>query len=258
MLQRITIFFLILFAALFLKACAPTNYVYVKKSNPEAKSHKINQVMIMVEYLAIKDDLKGFWNFEENSNLDNQDKLHNIAANMLKAKGYDLANMALKSSGLIINREYLVDHMIGKQKQSVPIEPPYILRSINLENTTIQGLESLLFELNAPISAVMSDMRSFVKNNFISETQALNMTSDTAILIIQSYKPRVSIFADMQVDLVTSSYGSSAYVHLNNRNRPTTYAYLIHVGTGDLLWSNKTTLISDKNQQKFFFELPMN
>ncbi len=214
--------------------------------------------MIMIEYLAIKDDLKGLWNFEEYSNLDNQDKLHNIAAKMLKAKGYNLANMALKSSGLIIDRGYLVDHLIGKKKQSVPIEPPYILRSINLENATIQGLESLLFELNAPISAVMSDMRSFVKNNFIRETQALNMTDDTAILIIQSYKPRVSIFADMQLDLVTSSSGGGAYVNLNNRIRPTTYAYLIHVGTGDLLWSNNTTLITDKNQEKFFFQLPMN
>lgn len=214
--------------------------------------------MIMVEYLAIKDDLKGFWNFEENRNLENQDRLHNIAARMLKTKGYNLANMALKSSGLIINRGYLVDHLIGKQKQPSPIEPPYILRSINLKNSTIQSLESLLFELNAPISAVMSDMRSFVKNNFIRETQALNMTSDTAILIVQSYKPRVSIFANMQVDLMTSPNGSSAFVNMNSHIRPTTYAYLIHVGTGDLLWSNKTSLITDKNQQKFFFELPMN
>ncbi len=254
--QRITNFLLILFSIVFLQACAPTNYVYVKKKNPD--THKINQVMIMVEYLSIKDDLKGFWNFDENSNLANQDKLYEIAASMLQLKDYSLSDSVLKSSGLIIDRGYLVDHLIDKKRQPQPIEPPYILRSINLDNTTIQGLEELLLELNTPVSNVMSDMRSFVKNNFVKQTRTLGLPSDTAILIIQTYKPRVSIFADIQVDLVSSASGNGAFVNLNGRSRPTTYAYMIHVGTGDLLWSNKTTLITDKNHEKFFFELPLN
>jgi len=211
----------------------------------------------MVEYLAIKEDLKGFWSFDENANLENQDRLYDVAIGVLKDKNYQLSQRVLKSSGLIIDRGFLVNHLINKKKQPQLIEPPYILRSINLDNNTIQGLEELLLELNAPVSNVMSDMRSFINNNFIKQTKLLGLSADTAILIIQSYRPRVSIFSEMQVDLFSSAGGNGAFINLNSRTRARTYAYLIHVGTGDLLWSNRTTLIADKNQEKFFFGLPM-
>lgn len=238
-----------------LSGCVPTNHVYVKKISSQPQ---IKQVLVMVEYLDIKDDIKGFWDFEETRNLEQQDKLYEISSKMVGSKGYKNTDMSLKSSGLIINRSFFVDHLIGKDMQKKAIGPPYILRSINLSNENIQGLEILLAELNVPMSSVMSDMRSYVKNNYSKEIQALDLPSDTAILIIQSYKPRVSIFVNMQVDLVGSPSNSRAFVDMNNHIRPTTYAYFIHSGTGDLLWSNKTTLITDKNQQKFFNELPMN
>ena len=173
----------------------PTNHVFVKKfSTPP----QVKQVLVMVEYLDIKDDVKGFWNFEEFRNLEHQDELFEISNNMIVNKGYKLTDMSLKSSGLIINRNFNVDHLLGKELQKQAIGPPYILRSVNLSDKNIQGLEVLLSELNAPMSAVMSDMRSYVKNNYYNEIQALDLPTDTAILIIQSYKPRVSIFVDMQ------------------------------------------------------------
>jgi len=247
------IIFLIFFCLL--SGCAPTNYVYVKKFSHNVPT--IGNVMIVVEYLDIKNDIKGYWNFEETTNLQNQDVLYEIASNMLLIKGYTLADMSLKTSGLIIDRSFLVDHFINKQKQEVAIAPPFIVRSIDLDDENIQGLESLLAELNQPMSAVMSDLRGYVKNNYLQQMQALDMPSDTVILIIQSYKPRVSPFANMGITFASSTSGTGTYVDVNRRVLATTYAYLLHKGTGDLLWSNKTTVINSKNQEKFFAQVPI-
>jgi hypothetical protein len=152
----------------------------------------------------------------------------------------------------------LVEHYIDKQRQAVPISPPYIVRSRNLENEQIQGLETLLAELNLPISPAMTDLRSYVTNNFHKQTALTGLPNNSAILIIQSYKPRTSLFSNISIGYSNSSYGSGTSVSLGGTNqRATSYAYFIHQGTGDLLWSNKISLINSKNQQKFFEQLPI-
>ncbi|MBL4772673.1 MAG: hypothetical protein JKX98_03450 [Alcanivoracaceae bacterium] len=236
--------------------CAPTSYVYVK-ANYEEKQITINKVLIMVEYLDIKDDFTGLWNFDEDINIVKQDELFDIASQMLISKGYEIADMSLKTSGFIIARNFLAEHYINRELQPHVIAPPYIVRSVNLDNANIQGLEVLLAELNRPISPVMSDLRSYITNNYKEQMAAINISNDTAILIIQSYKPRVSAFANIDIGFSSSSYGNSSYIGFGgNRLRPSSYAYFIHKGTGDVIWSNKTSLIQVKSQENFFHELP--
>lgn len=246
----------IVFILLTIVACAPTSYVFTKKLNP--KQHKIQQVVIMVEYLEAKDDAKGFWNFDEVINLINQDYLYDIASQMLISKGYHLSDKSLKTSGLIIARDFYMDHYVNKQLQDEVISPPYIVRSVNLDDENIQGLEILLAELNRPMSAVMADYRGFVKNNYRQSTSHLNLSNNSAILIIQSYKPRTSMLKNLDFGYGVSSPSGHGHLELGIRNMNyTSYAYLIHKGTGDLLWSNKIRLINDSNQEKFFRELPL-
>lgn len=240
-----------------LVACAPTTYVYVKPNINNKPP--IKKVLIMVEYLDIKNDIKGQWNFDESINLYAQDQQYLIAVEILKSKGYQIANMSLKTSGLIIDRHFLVEHYINKQRQEIPISPPYIIRSKNLQDEQIQGLEALLAEINKPMSPAMTDLRSYVKNNYQNLTALTGLPNDSAILIIQSYKPRASLFSNISVGYSSSSYGRGTSINLGGSNqRATSYAYFIHQGTGDLLWSNKTSLINTKNQQKFFEQLPIN
>jgi hypothetical protein len=252
LIQRITI--LAFFA--FLVSCTPTNYVYVKKFNHVKP--KIEQVLIMVEYLDVKDDIKGLWNFEETTNLTKQDELYTFASAVVKSKGYELSPSYLKTSGLIIDRSFLVDHYIQKQKQEMPISPPYIVRSVNLEDSTIRSLEILLAQLNRPMSAAMADLRSFVVNDYSKQTQSLELPKNTALLIIQTYRPRVSLFSNVDIGFSASNFSNSTSIGLGGGGqRPTSYAYFIHADTGDLLWSNKTGLITEGNQQKFFTQLPL-
>jgi len=237
-------------------SCAPTNYVYTKKVN--SASHEIKHVLIMVEYLDAKDDTQGFWNFDEISNLTNQDFLYEMASQMLMSKGYDISDKSLKTSGLIIARDFYMDHYVEKQLQEDVISPPYIIRSVNLDDEVIQGLEILLAELNRPMSKVMSDYRGFVKNNYREQTANIDLPNESAILIIQSYKPRVSMLKNLNLGYSVSSAYSDGQIALGMRKQNyTSHAYMIHNGTGDLLWSNKTRLITESNQEKFFRELPL-
>jgi hypothetical protein len=248
---------IITFILLTLAACAPTNYVYTKQLN--ADRHEIKNVFIMIEYLDAKNDIKGFWNFDEEINLNNQNELYDIVSQMLISKGYNLSNKTLKTSGLIMARDFYMDHYVNDQLQKEVISPPYIVRSVNLEDENIQSLEVLLAELNRPISNVMADYRGFIQGNYKNQTALIDLPNDTAILLIQSYKPRVNLFENVSVFYsVTSSSGGSSVGFGRNGPKASSMAYLIHVGTGDLLWSNKTSLIKLSNHEKFFNELPLN
>jgi len=245
----ITIFII----SLLLSACAPTSYVYLKAD--AVNSNKIDKVLIMIEYLSLKQGFDEHWDFDENIHLKNQDELFDLAAQMLLEKGYVVSEKSLKTSGLVMNREFYLDHYLNNKKQEQLISPPYIVRSINLQDDTIQAIEYLLAEINAPISRVMADYRSHVKNNYKAQTDNLNLSEKSAILVLQVYQPRKSLLTHIELGFGHSNFGSNVGFGSYQPN-PTSEAYLIHIDSGDVLWSNKTTLITDRNQQKFFAELP--
>lgn len=242
--------------AFILSACAPTNYVFVKP-NYQQDNYNISEVLIAIEHLSLKESFTGALSFNENVNLSNQDRLHEMAAEMLQNKGYVVADSSLKTSGFIVNRDMRVKHYYQEKIQALPISPPFIIRSVELDEATIQGLEILLAEINKPVSRVMADYKSFINNNFSAQMPALNISDDTAILMIQSYKPKNSIAGSFDVGFGVSSSSGGVYASTNNvALRPSSYAFLIHKGTGDLLWSNKISEIKPENQIDFFMELP--
>jgi len=250
-------FILYLAIAFILSACAPTNYTYIKK-NYDLGNYKISEVLVAVEYLNLKETLTGSWIFNENTNLSNQDRIYGIVVEMLENKGYTIANQSLKTSGLILNRNILAKHYYNEKLQELPISPPFIIRSIDIDEATIQGLEVLLAEINKPVSHVMSDYKSFINNNFKPQMQSINIDDNVAILLIQSFKPKNTIFSSFDVGFGVSSSSSAVFASTDNVTyKPTSYAYLIHKGTGELLWSNKISEIKSKNQLKFFEKFPI-
>lgn len=252
--MQIRHFTFLVFILLVLNACAPTSYVYLKPNMPVVD---IEQVTVMVEYLNIKEGFDTHWNFDENVNLNQQDALYDMAVGMLQKKGYRVSDKSLKTSGFIMDRSFLVDHFLNKKKQSQLLSAPYIVRSVNLDDATIQGFEMLLAELNSPMSAVMSDLRSYVKNNYAQQLNAINIEPNSAVLIIKVYKPRQVMLPNIGFGVSTSMWDSS--VNFNSETpRPESEAYLIHKDSGEVLWSNKTSLLTVKNQAKFFADLPKN
>jgi hypothetical protein len=240
---------------LFLGACAPTNYVYVKKFGDKIPT--IENVIIVVEYLDIKQGFGQYWKFDEAANLIQQNYLFETSAKMLEGKGYHVSPSFLKTSGLILDRNFRVKHYLGKQVMPELITPPYIIRSFNINDDNIHALEYLLAGLNRPMSAVMSDLRGYVVNNYIQEIQGIDLPENTGIFIIQSYKPKSYPFGEFNVGIGGSSFDTSVGIR-SDALPATTHAYFLHKGTGDLLWSNKISLINNKNQEKFFMDLPKN
>ena len=240
---------------LILSACAPTNYVYVKKFTEPRPV--IENVIVMIEYLDIKQGFGQYWKFNEDANLFQQDYLYDVSVAMLETKGYHVSPRYLKTSGLILDRNFRVKHYVNKNAMPELITPPYIIRSFDIDDDNIHALENLLAALNRPMSAVMSDLRGYVVNNYKQQMQAIDLPSNTGILIIQSYKPKSYPFGEFDVGIGGSSFDTS--VAFSNHSMPaSTYAYFLHKSSGDLLWSNKTFLITNKNQQQFFFDLPQN
>ncbi len=240
---------------LMMVGCASVNPVYVNKNHD--MNLEVSQVMIMVEYLELKDDVIRYWNFNEDTNIEQQDLLYDVAENMLREKGYHVITDSLKTSGLVVARDFYVDHYVDNKRQDDAIVPPYIIRSIGLDDNNINTLESLLAELTQPITPVLSDYRTFIKNNYKEQTQAIDVSDDTAILVIHSYRPRVSFFSNIDVGFGVSNSGNGAFAGVSNQ-QPTakTSAYLIHKGSGEVIWANQTSLIKPKTQHKFFSQLP--
>ena len=249
-------FFTILWlCVVFLLSCTSLQRVYVKPFDP--KTPPVKRVFVMIEYLRLYDDLKGYWNFDETKNLFKQDEYDAVIRKMLLEKGYEVSPKSLKTSGLIMERTFFADHFINKHTQKSPISPPYIIRSIDLDDTIIQSLESLLLELNQPISSVLSDYQSHIYNNFKSVTDSVNLIQEDALVILSAYEPKVSPFANINLDVFASSGANGASINIaDNEPRSQFAAYFIHLKTGELLWSNKTSSLSKNYQQQFFMQFP--
>lgn len=247
--------YLIWMLMVLLSGCASVNPVYISKTFD--KTNQLNQVLIMIEYLELKDDTRNYWNFDEEANIKQQDLLYQIAHQMLLEKGYEVSSSSLKTSGLVVARDYYVDHYINKKPKPQPIAPPYIIRSIDLNDDHIYALESLLATLTEPVSSVMSDYRAFIKNNYKEQTQNIDISDDIAILVVQSYRPRTTVFSNVDVGFSFSNGGNGAFAGIGGRQQfAKTSAYFIHKGSGDVIWANHTDLIRVKSQQKFFSQLP--
>lgn len=240
---------------LILASCTPTDYQFVRK-NYDPGMYNISEVIIMVEFLDLKSQFNGSWSFDENRHLYNQDKLYNLTSTILKEKGYNVSDKMLKTSGIVMSRDVVAKHYFNGERQQYRISPPFIVRSTKLSNSDIQGLEELLAEIDMPVSPVMSDYKSYIKNNYIMQMPMISSEDNTAIMIIQSYQQKNLFPADWDIGFGVAS--SSLEFGFDSEMTQSASAYFIHKGTGDLIWSNKTNAIRENNLQEFFLMLPIN
>ena len=246
--------FLILLSSLLISACTPSNSVYVRKDILD-ENHKISEILIVVEYLNMKENLDGSFTFSEDVNLINQDEIYNLISGVLKDKGYPVSSAYLKSSGFIMDRSVVVRHYYNGKKENKMISPPFILRSFNLDESVIQGLEILMYELNKPVSRVLEDYRANIYNNYLEVMPMIDLPDDTAILLVESYRPKNAFLGSFDVGFGVGNSGASMGLY-NRPYKPKTEVFFIHKGSGDLLWSNQTSLLGEENKEKFFQTFP--
>lgn len=246
--------FLILLSSLLISACTPSNSVYVRKDILD-ENHKISEILIVVEYLNMKENTDGSFTFSEDVNLINQDEIYNLVSDVLEGKGYPVSSAYLKSSGFIMDRSVVVRHYYNGEKKDQMISPPFILRSFNLNESIVQGLEILMYELNKPMSRVLKDYRASIYNNYLEVMPMIDLPDDTAILLVESYRPKNVFLGSFDVGFGVGNSSVSMGLH-NRPYKPKTEVNFIHKGSGDLLWSNQTSLLGEENKEKFFQTFP--
>jgi hypothetical protein len=254
---------------LILTSCGYKSH-YVK-SNYSQSINDIDSVMIFVEYLHLKDDVGELWDFDENRNIKSQNIIFNNSLNMLQSKGYKIADANIKSSGINLDKNLIVEHYIGRELQQAVISPPFIIRTENLNHQSVASLEYLLSELYVSLDPNFVDRGPLSQDyldtmNFKEYLQDIDIPNNTAVLVVQSTQLSTSAVKGIGIGLLfaaaANSNSSHGHGHVNigfnqQYQGPAVNAYLLHKGTGDLLWANySNNTISSTKPHRLFETFP--
>jgi hypothetical protein len=239
-----------------LMACAP-KYSFVKtKFDNEAP--QIENILFVLDYVSLKDDVGELWDFDENKNIKNMDKMYSQIENILKSKGYNVLKSNLKASGLLINDEYQAEHYLDKKLQEDLISPPFLIRSNDINEENINNLRILNFDVRNHLAGQIS---SKIKNlgygqlPSLDQLNMLDLPANTAIVVVNSNRPKVSAIKAIGVGVMSAAL-TGGYLFLSSHGVPSTFGYMVHADTGDILWSNYGPAVNFANNPKFMKDFP--
>lgn len=113
---------LALICTLLVCACAPV-YQYTR---PDLEPENLpSQVVVVLDYLSIVDDVGARWDYRESVNQKNIKLLERLANDLLKTHGFNSADKFLTSSGLGLDEDFLVDYYVDGQPGEEVVKPPY-------------------------------------------------------------------------------------------------------------------------------------
>lgn len=228
-----------------LLACQPKGaYLY---QYPNAENHEINQVMLVIDYLNLKDDVGKYWDFDSHyhQKVLNQ-LLHKINSQLSKA-GYPQVNTYLLSSGLLFKTDFSVEHYIQDQLQNELMYPPFILAKQNITEVQIPQHQEILgtfVKYIAPRRHHNSDELSHRGMQLGYQLESMDVADGTAIMYVQIDLSAPGIIKQLGAFLLSGAIASQAdyaHIHLDATTKRHASAFLIHKGSGQILWKNHTT-----------------
>ena len=251
--KKIIILTLLSFA---LFSCAP-KYDYVK-TKFEHDVPPVKNVLLVLDYVSLKDDVGKLWDFDENYNLKQLDKNYAQLKTLIENKGYTVINKSLKASGLLMDSEYQAEHYVDKKLQDKLISPPFIIQATDLNDDEIQALLSLNYATRVHLGMqIMSKKKNshygLLTNN--DNWHNLNLSDDTAIVVININHPKISAVKAMGIG-VLSAAATGGYMYVTPYGIPSTFGYMLHPKTGDILWTNYQSTIRFSKTSKFFAQMP--
>ncbi len=252
-------FFVII--TLFILSSCTTKKAYVKGDFIDEKP-QIEHVLLLLDFTSLRDDVGKIWDFDEDYNIKQQDLIYSNLSHLLQNKGYDVLPMSLKTSGLLIHPDVVVEHYKQKELQLNPISPPYIMRSVGMSDNDLNQITNLFYLLNATVShKVVENIQKF---RFASEEAArllssVNIPEKTAVLIITVNHPKVSAMKNIGIGLLSAALLASAsggtFVGVSTlHGTPSTFGYFVDAKSGQLLWTHYTGSTSFKNAKNSFIK----
>jgi hypothetical protein len=234
---------LLLLGCLWLLSCQPRgSYLY---QHPEGQTTTINNVVLVIDYLNLKDDLGDRWDFDS---LQHQQLLNHLlkeSSHWLQQWGYPRVTNYLLSSGLLIRQPLAVDHYQHKALQPEPLFPPYLLASEGIEEPAMhQEPLALLVKYTAPRRHHPGNPDSLRGMHIGYHFSELKLPADTAVLYLHIDQSATGIIKQLSTLLLTGALASQsdhAQVYLAANSQRQASAFLIHA-SGEILWKNHSTV----------------
>lgn len=241
----------LLIISLILGGCVNTYHFQRSQINPI--EHRIKTILLVVDYTEIKDDIGKLMDYDIQKNIEHMEYAESAIRNLLTDKNYSIDKKTLRGSGMGL--PIVIDFELYENdiKQNALIHPPFLMESIDLTEHQIQTLEYTLIELDnryAQIPVNKNTQNTLESIRLRGLTEQLNLPNETAILFVHYFRPRISAVKAIGMSLIsgTVSAGTSGnHIMLataTTQNQTFSNAFLIHVGSGRLLWKNHTNRVN--------------
>ena len=234
-----------------------SKYDYVK-TNFEHDVPSVKNVLLVLDYVSLKDDVGKLWDFDENYNLKQLDNNYAQIKTLIEDKGYTVINKTLKASGLIIDNQYQAEHYLDKKLQEKLISPPFIIKATDLDDDEIQTLIILNYETRVHLGTEIMSKKKYLNYGLlpnIGNLAKLDLPDDTAIIVVNINNPKISAVKAMGIG-VLSAAATGGYMYVTPYGIPSTFGYMLHPKTGDILWTNYGSRVRFLKSSKFFTLLP--
>ena len=233
---------LVLMLCIGLAACQPKGSLIYQYPNPE--QHAIEHVVVVIDYLNLRDDIGKYWDFDSYYHQQTLDRLLRQTNDQLQQLGYPVVDSFLLTSGLLINNDFPVEHYIKDQLQAELLYPPYSLAQQNVNPEQIaqhQEFLGIMVKYMATRRHLDDDELSHRGMQMGYHFESMILPSDTAILYIHINQSAAGIIKQLGTLLVTGAIASQAdqaYVGMNLTTARQASAFLVHHGSGQILWKN--------------------
>lgn len=225
-----------------LAACQPKGSLIYQHPNPA--QHSTEHVVVVIDYLNLRDDIGKYWDFDSYYHQQTLDRLFQQASDQLQAAGYPVAESYLLTSGLLVQHDFAVEHYIEDVLQPERLYPPYILAQSGLNQQQIsqhQEFLGIMVKYIAGRRHLENDESTHRGMQMAYHFEAMDLPDQTAILYMHINQSAAGIIKQLSTLLLTGAMASqadAAYVGLDLTAQRQASAFLVHKGSGQILWKN--------------------
>ncbi|MGJ8662523.1 MAG: hypothetical protein ACSHWU_02685 [Marinicella sp.] len=225
-----------------LMACQPKGQLLYQFPTPQ--SYPVDQVMVVIDYINLRDDVGKYKDFDSYYHQQTLNKLLADIDLKLQQSGYPKVNSYLLGSGLLIKHEFAVEHYIDDQLQDQLLYPPFILAQQDIDQEHIKLHQEFLTIMVKYIA-----QRRHHENDELTHRgmqmgyhfEAMKLPKNTGILYVHIDQSAPGIIKQMGTFLLTGALASQAdYGHVSFDATPNKHAslFFIHQKSGQILWKN--------------------
>ena len=234
---------LILLCIVVLAGCS-SSYQY--RRSEAINTETIRNVVVVVDYVSITDDIGELLNYDLQVNIDHMEALESIALDQLQKAGYSVSTSRLRGSGFGMPGHLEFEMYENGEDQKALLNPPFLVEPRFLSERQVYQFEYLLDQLESKYSQLTVDKRNQAVLDGIrlrGLTEPLELPDSTAILFVRMFHPRVSAGKAIGVGLLGVAISAAAtdgsYIGIaTSYDQAFSSAFLVHADSGRLLWKN--------------------